>query len=108
MRRQHRARLQRLALHVVDSAAATAVDSPIKPGSLKFEKIEENRSGDPDVAQGFGRVATTQPPKFTPDQREEIVEFFRKEGFAVIVGAYSPEEVDHLNGFFSRTQADEH
>ena len=105
------------------------MQSAIQPGSLKFDKIEQNRSGDPvcqplvtcgctrsvphstyaqALAQGFGRVSTTQPPKFTPDQHKEIVEFFHREGYAVIVGALSQEEVDHLNGFFSRTQTDPH
>ena len=85
-----------------------AVQSAIQPGSLKFDKIEQNRSGDPALAQGFGRVSTTQPPKFTPDQHKEIVEFFHREGYAVIVGALSQEEVAHLNGFFSATQTDPH
>ncbi len=108
----YRGRLQRLAVQIApaaeDDGSSAAVESPLAPGSLKFEKMEQNRSGDPKVSQGFGRVSQTQPPKFRPDQHDEIVEFFNREGFAVIIGALSQDEVDHLNGFFSRTQADPH
>ena len=106
----YRHRLAKLAQHVAgaaDDATTAVLPSPIKPGSLKYEKLEKNMSGDGALAaQGFGHVSQVQPPKFTPDQHEEICAFFRAEGYAVIVGAMDQGEVDHLNNFFSSTQAD--
>ena len=86
----------RLASPAAAAAAATAVAPP------KFE-VMVNRYSD-SAAQGFGRVVASQPPKFRPDQHREIVEFFNREGFAVIIGALSEEEVAHLNEFYGRTQ----
>jgi hypothetical protein len=83
----HRRRLATLAQHVVgaaadDGAVAAAVDSKPLDHGLKFEKLEKNQSGDGALAaQGFGKVSQVQPPKFTPDQHEEICAFFRAEGY---------------------------
>ena len=60
-----------------------------------------------DSAQGLALRSTSQPPAFTVDQGEELVEFFRREGFAVLVGAYSDEEVKFLNDLWDRSQRDE-
>ena len=58
-----------------------------------------------DSAQGLALRATNQPPTFTKDQSEELVAFFRREGYAVLEGAYSPEEVKFLNGLWDESQA---
>eukprot|EP01045_Picozoa_sp_COSAG04_P009534 COSAG04_NODE_555_length_12662_cov_35.924461_3_plen_258_part_00 len=57
--------------------------------------------------QGLGYRATTQPPSFTPEQHDEAVAFFREQGYVVIVGAYSTEEVTFLNSLWDRSQAAE-
>ena len=100
------ARLRQLRSQLLAPAAgASAVEHGVPPGTIKYEKLENNASGDAALAsQGFGRVSTTQPEKFRPDQIDEIVEFFNREGYAVILGAFSQEEVDHVNSFFVRTQ----
>ena len=89
-------RVDRLALHVAGAGGAAA------EAGIRFAKAPTPFS----PAGPEGRVSEVQPPKFAPDQREEICAFFRAEGYAVIVGALSDEEVQHLNSFFDRTQAD--
>eukprot|EP01046_Picozoa_sp_COSAG06_P041467 COSAG06_NODE_5150_length_3675_cov_2.956400_5_plen_234_part_01 len=91
-------RLEKLGLHVAGGAGG---------GAARVAEIKFNKAPVPFSPAGpEGRVSEVQPPKFSPEQREEISAFFRAEGYAVIVGALSPDEVDHLNGFCSRTQAD--
>ena len=68
------------------------------PAAAAVEKV--------DSAQGLALRSTTQPPTFTKDQKEEIVAFFRREGYAVLVGAYSPEEVKFLNNLWDESQAE--
>ena len=84
---QHRCRLHALAsqLRPASTAATVTVDSK----------------------QGLGVRATTQPPSFTPDQADECVAFFREHGYAVLVGAYSPDEVKFMNDLWDRSQAEE-
>ena len=66
---------------------------------------QENRTGDPALAaQGFGRVAAVNPPRFAGTQVEDIHDFFAENGFAVIGNCLSREELAHLNEFFDRTQ----
>jgi hypothetical protein len=94
-------RLEKLGLHVAGRAAGGAAAAGVA-AEIKFNKAPVPFS----PAGPEGRVSEVQPPNFSPEQREEISAFFRAEGYAVIVGALSPGEVAHLNGFFSRTQAD--
>ena len=104
-RRAARRRLQRVAAQLTAGSVVVKHEDGILKNKIKYTGLEENRSGDAAVAtQGFGRVSDQQPEKFAPHQREEIVRFFRREGFAVIVGALSDEEVQHLNDFYVRTQ----
>ena len=104
-RRASRRRLQRVAAQLTADSVVVKHEDGILKNKIKYTGLEENRSGDAAVAtQGFGRVSAEQPEKFAPHQREEIVRFFRREGFAVIVGALSDEEVQHLNDFYVRTQ----
>jgi hypothetical protein len=63
--------------------------------------VEKVESG-----QGLALRAKTQPPTFTQDQAEELVCFFRREGFAVLEGAYTSEEVQFLNGLWDKSQAE--
>ena len=99
-------RLSRLQEHMASGAAGstTEVEHGVPPGTILYTQLETNISGDPKKAQGFGRVSRTQPEKFSPDQHEAIAEFFHREGYAVIIGAMSQDEVGHLNDFFVRTQ----
>ena len=96
--RRLRAQLSQLA------AAAETTAAPAR--QIVFEEVMANQSGDAQLAaQGFGRRAATQPPKFTPHQTAEIVEFFHREGYVVVLGALSSAEVAHLNDFYVRTQS---
>ena len=38
---------------------------------------------------------------------DECVAFFREHGYAVLVGAYSPDEVKFMNDLWDRSQAEE-
>jgi len=68
---------------------------------------QENLSGDPArAAQGFGRIDERQPPVFRPGQVEEAHAHFEANGFAVVGGCLSREELAQLNGFCDRTQAE--
>ena len=87
-RRAARRRLQRVAAQLTAGSVVVKHEDGILKNKIKYTGLEENRSGDAAVAtQGFGRVSDQQPEKFAPHQREEIVRFFRREGYAVIVGA---------------------
>ena len=68
------------------------------PAAATVEKV--------DSAQGLALRSTRQPPTFTKDQKEDLVAFFRREGYAVLVGAYSPEEVKFLNNLWDESQAE--
>jgi hypothetical protein len=68
---------------------------------------QENVSGDPARAsQGFGRVSERQPPSFSPGEVEAAYAHFAENGFVVVVGCLSADELGHLNGFIDRTQAE--
>jgi hypothetical protein len=75
--------------------------------SVTMER-QENRSGDPRrAAQGFGRVRMDAPPAFDPARDiEAACAFFERHGFVVLAGCLGQAELDHLNGFFDRTQAE--
>jgi ectoine hydroxylase-related dioxygenase (phytanoyl-CoA dioxygenase family) len=68
---------------------------------------QENLSGDPARAnQGFGRVSERQPRSFRPDEIDSAYAHFAENGFVVVGGCLSAEELGHLNGFFDRTQSE--
>lgn len=68
---------------------------------------QENKSGDPSLAkQGFGRVNQGLGPKhFDPSRELEAAAlFFEEYGFVVLSDCLNQSELEHLNGFFDRTQ----
>jgi hypothetical protein len=65
----------------------------------------ENRVGDPSVAQGFGRVATSSPPVFDPgSELDKAYAFFVDHGYVVLGNCLDAGEISHLNEFYDRTQ----
>ena len=66
---------------------------------------QENRSGDAGLAaQGFGRV-TVPAPLFDPlDDAPAACAFFETHGYVVLANCLDTAELEHLNGFFARTQ----
>ena len=74
---------------------------------VKLE-LQENLSGDAALApQGFGRVSPSPAPGFDPvREREAACAYFETEGFVVLNGCLSGDEVAHLNEFYDRTQAE--
>ena len=56
--------------------------------------------------QGYGPRATEQPRAFKPNELEEALAFFRRERFVLIDDALSAAELDFLNGFCERSQAE--
>ena len=71
-------------------------------------KLEANRSGDPRRAtQGFGKVSREAPPAFDPvGEIDAACAFFERHGYAVLAGALNAAEIDELNAFCDRTQAE--
>jgi len=69
---------------------------------------QKNLSGDPAVAtQGFGRVSREPEPAFDPDRDlEAVCAFFETNGYVVLAGCLDAKELEHLNGFYDRTQAE--
>ena len=69
-------------------------------------EIQENKSGDPSLAdQGFGRVSMQAPRHFDPcSELEEAAQFFEDNGFVVLKECLTQAELSHLNEFFDRTQ----
>ena len=66
---------------------------------------QENRSGDPArAAQGFGQVSEELPPAFLPGEEDAAYAFFAENGFVVLSGCLSSDELAHLNEFCDRTQ----
>lgn len=68
---------------------------------------QQNLAGDPALPQGFGRVSRESPPAFEP--RRDVAgasAFFAEHGYVVLAGCLSSDELLHLNGFFTRTQAE--
>lgn len=67
---------------------------------------QENRTGDGSVAaQGFGRIADRQPAQFDPlSQGDAACDFFADNGFVVLSGCLTSDELTHLNEFCERTQ----
>ena len=73
--------------------------------SIRLEP-QENRSGDPSEAQGFGRVRVAPPPTFDPREAPaQAVAHFAAEGFVVLRDCLHADEINFLNAFFDRTQA---
>ena len=70
-------------------------------------KPQANLSGDPQrAAQGFGRVGPAAR-LFDPDlEAEAACAFFEAHGYVVLSACLSAAELDHLNGFFDRTQSE--
>src|SRR5690349_11370292 len=69
---------------------------------------QENLSGDPAVAtQGFGRVSREAPPSFDPiTEIDQAAAFFDAHGYVVLSNCLDAAELDFLNGFCDRTQAE--
>ncbi len=65
-----------------------------------------NRSGDSELAsQGFGRIATVNPPHFDPaTEQQSAFEYFSQNGFVVLDNCLSQKELDELNAFYDSTQ----
>ena len=72
--------------------------------TIKLEQ-QENISGDAAVAkQGFAR-RTAPASLFDPAlERDEACAFFSEQGFVVLSHCLDRSELDHLNGFYDRTQ----
>ncbi len=75
--------------------------------SIVLER-QPNLSGDPTkAAQGFGKRASGPVRLFDPHtQAEAAAGFFEAEGYVVLGGCLSVEELGVLNAFFDRTQAE--
>lgn len=75
--------------------------------TIKLTK-QENQTGDPKSGdQGFNRLSKTGALLFDPEtQRQEAVDFFQDNGFVVLVNCLSADELNYLNNFFDRTQAE--
>ncbi len=69
---------------------------------------ETNQSGDPQrAAQGFGRVSPEAPPAFDPaSEIDAACAFFERHGYVVLADCLDAAELDHLNSFCARTQAE--
>jgi hypothetical protein len=69
---------------------------------------QRNTSGDAARAgQGFGRVSRETPPAFDPARDiEAACAFFEENGFVVLANCLDAAELDHLNVFCARTQAE--
>ena len=81
------------------AAAAEEVGEPGEPGVVR--RWHEGGDG-----QGYGPRATEQPRAFKPNELEEALAFFRRERFVLIDDALSAAELDFLNGFCERSQAE--
>ena len=77
------------------------------PTPITFE-TQTNETGDPDAApQGFGRLATGAPPSFDPQVDTDAASaWFAAHGYVVLCDCLSASELDHLNAFCERTQAE--
>ena len=71
-------------------------------------QLQANVSGDPQRArQGFGRVSRQAPRAFDPrSEIDEACSFFEQHGFVVLADCLSTAELDHLNAFCARSQAE--
>ena len=71
-------------------------------------KQQQNLSGDEKAAlQGFGRVTTDSPPVFDPGSAIEAASsFFTANGYVVLSDCLDQVELDQLNEFYDRTQAE--
>ena len=71
-------------------------------------QAQANVSGDATLAtQGFGRVRREPPPSFDPAMDiEAAAAFFNEHGYVVLSACLSRAELNHLNEFCTRTQAD--
>lgn len=69
---------------------------------------QENLSGDASVAtQGFGRVSREAPPSFDPiAEIDAAAAFFDAHGYVVLSNCLDAGELDFLNSFCDRTQAE--
>jgi Phytanoyl-CoA dioxygenase (PhyH) len=79
-------------------------EAPVK---VKFE-TQANVSGDATFApQGFGRVSREPVKTFDPERDiDAAYEFFARHGYVVLSGCLNEAELDHLNEFCDRTQAE--
>ncbi len=83
------------------------VSRQANPGTLMAIHLdpEQNSAGDPAVAsQGFGRIDPNPAPRFHFTDVSGAAAFFAAEGYVVLDGALSQDEVRHLNDFCDRTQ----
>jgi hypothetical protein len=78
-----------------------------KPQGVRL-KAQANTSGDPTRArQGYGRVSRELPPAWDPARDiDAACEFFAENGFALLANCLDASELEHLNEFFARTQAE--
>jgi hypothetical protein len=69
---------------------------------------QTNLSGDPGLAtQGFGRVSDRPAPAFDPAREiEAACAFFARHGYVVLADCLDVAELDQLNAFCDRTQAE--
>ena len=70
-------------------------------------EAQANLSGDPQLAQGFGRVSRQPAGSFDPERDlEAACAFFERHGYVVLSDCLDMAELDHLNAFCDRTQAE--
>lgn len=74
---------------------------------VQFEP-QANVSGDPERAmQGFGRVSRDPVPAFDPTADSDAAcAWFERHGFVVLADCLDAAELDHLNEFCERSQAE--
>ena len=80
-----------------------------KQGGQRVQLEQQNNlSGDPARApQGFGKVSRTAPPAFEAQRDlEAACAFFTEHGYVVLSGCLDERELQHLNEFCDRTQAE--
>ncbi len=70
---------------------------------------QENESGDSAIApQGFGRITEVQPPSFDPiSEMDAAYDHFCENGFVVLKNCLSKTELEELDDFYERTQAEQ-
>ena len=73
--------------------------------AVKLEK-QTNLSGDGKLAnQGFGKLSDSELEAFNPKtDLERACAFFREFGYVVLSSCLNPQEIEHLNEFYDRTQ----
>ena len=73
--------------------------------AVKLEK-QTNLSGDGKLAnQGFGKLTDSELEAFNPKtDLERACAFFREFGYVALSDCLNPQEIEHLNEFYDRTQ----